>query len=260
MNRRPIILAVVPAYNEAPRVAPVVRSTAQYLPVLVVDDGSRDNTAQVAEDAGATVLRQIPNRGKGAALRAGMRWALERSADAIVTLDADGQHDPTEIPAFLNAHETTRADLIIGARSFDKMPWSRRLANSLGRWSFSWALGQPVADNQSGYRLISRRLMEALLDSREEGFEFEVEMIVTCVQRGYTLAWIPIRTIYAGETSHIDPWKHATNWVRLVRQTRQKMRRASGPVERTAATQVATTNPEATEVVTTNHRDAHAEL
>ena len=104
------------------------------------------------------------------------------------------------------------------------MPAVRRAANTAGRWSFSWALGQPVQDNQSGYRLLSRRMMEAVLDSQEQGFEFEVEMIVTCVQLGYALAWVPIRTIYGGETSHIDPWTHASNWVRLVRQTRRKMR------------------------------------
>ena len=153
-----------------------------------------------------------------------MRWALEHGCDTVVTLDADGQHDPAEIPAFLDAYTATRADLIIGARDFGQMPAVRRVSNTFGRWSFSWALGQPVQDNQSGYRLLSRRMMEAVLDSNEQGFEFEVEMIVTCVQRGYALGWVPIRTIYAGETSHIDPLTHARNWVRLVRETRRKMR------------------------------------
>jgi hypothetical protein len=109
------------------------------------------------------------------------------------------------------------------------MPFSRRLANSLGRWAFSWALGQPVPDNQSGYRLIDRRLMEASLASGEGGFEFEVELIVTCVLRGYELEWVPIRTIYTGEGSHIRPWHHAIHFVRVVWQTRQRMQ--SAPVE-----------------------------
>jgi glycosyltransferase involved in cell wall biosynthesis len=218
-------LALIPAYNEAAGVAGVVRGALAHLPALVVDDGSQDATASIAEEAGATVLRQVPNQGKGAALRAGMRWALERKHEAVVTLDADGQHDPAEIPQFLEAWQTTRADLIVGARDFHQMPTVRRLSNTFGRWSFSWALGQPVADNQSGYRLLSRRMMEALLDSREQGFEFEVEMIVTCVQLGYRLSWVPIRTIYAGEASHIDPVRHATNWARLVWQTRQRIRR-----------------------------------
>ncbi len=173
------------------RIAPVIAGALAHLPALVVDDGSKDETVAVAEAAGATVLRQIPNQGKGAALRAGMRWALENGCDTVVTLDADGQHDPAEIPSFLAEYAATRADLIIGARDFSQMPAVRRAANTAGRWSFSWALGQPVQDNQSGYRLLSRRMMEAVLDSQEQGFEFEVEMIVTCVQLGYALAWVP---------------------------------------------------------------------
>ena len=221
---QPRVLALIPAYNESARIAPVIASALRQLPVLVVDDGSKDDTAAVAKAAGATVLRQNPNQGKGAALRAGMTWALAQGYGTVVTLDADGQHDPAEIPAFLACYAATTADLIIGARDFGQMPAVRRAANTIGRWSFSWALGQPVQDNQSGYRLLSRRMMEAMLGSSESGFEFEVEMIVTCVQRGYALDWVPIRTIYAGETSHIDPWTHATNWVRLVRETRRKMR------------------------------------
>ena len=106
------------------------------------------------------------------------------------------------------------------------MPPVRRLANSLGRRAFSWALGQEVPDNQSGYRLLSRRMMEASLEIRERGFEFEVEMIVICTQRGYTLEWVPIRTIYGDETSHIKPWQHTVNFLRVVRQTRRRIREA----------------------------------
>ncbi len=226
---RPImtrILALIPAYNEQERVADVVRGASTHLPILVVDDGSADDTAARAEAAGAQVLRQQPNQGKGAALRAGFRWALDADYEAVITLDADGQHDPAEIPRFLEAYTSAKADLIIGARDFRQMPFSRRLANTLGQRLFSWALGQPVRDNQSGYRLISRRLMEAVLDSGEHGFEFEVEMITICVERGFTLAWVPIRTIYAGESSHVRPVQHTLNFLRVVWQTRQRVRRA----------------------------------
>ena len=145
--------------------------------------------------------------------------------DAVMTLDADGQHDPDEIPAFVKAYEAHAADLIIGARDFTLMPAVRRVANTIGTWAFSWAIGQAIRDNQSGYRLISRRLMEATLDSRESGFEFEVEMIVICIQNGYPLAWVPVRTIYAGESSHIRPWQHARDFVRIVLQTRRRITR-----------------------------------
>jgi glycosyltransferase involved in cell wall biosynthesis len=220
------VLALIPAYNEAARLAPVVVGALAHLPVLVVDDGSTDNTATVAERAGAVVLRQRPNQGKGAALRAGFEQAMEQGYEAVLTLDADGQHDPAEIPRFLQAYQAGRTDLIIGARQFDQMPPVRRLANSLGRRAFSWALGQNVPDNQSGYRLISRRLMAALVASSEQGFEFEVEMIVVCVQQGFKLDWVPIRTIYAGESSHINPLRHTLNFLRVVRQARQRIRRS----------------------------------
>lgn len=190
----------------------------------MVDDGSSDDTAALAEAAGAEVLRQVPNQGKGAALRRGFMHAIQQGAAAVLTLDADGQHDPDEIPAFLEAWKQTGADLIIGERDFSRMPFSRRLANTLGRMTFSWALHRKVRDNQSGYRLVSRRLMEATLQSSEQGFEFEVEMIVICAQRGYAIAGVPIRTIYAGEKSHIQPLHHVVRFIRLLLKTRHATR------------------------------------
>jgi glycosyltransferase involved in cell wall biosynthesis len=231
MSRKPPtaklrLLALIPAYNEGQRVAQVIAGACEHLPVLVVDDGSKDDTAAQAESAGATVIHQVPNQGKGAALRAGFRWALDEGYDAVITLDADGQHDPAEIPAFLDVYTARQPDLIIGARGFSQMPVVRRFSNTLGRWLFSWALGQPVRDNQSGYRLVSRRLMESTLASAEQGFEFEVEMIVIAVGQGCALEWVPIRTIYAGETSHIRPWHHLVHFLRVVWRTRRTMRRA----------------------------------
>jgi glycosyltransferase involved in cell wall biosynthesis len=218
------VLAVIPAYNEESRIEPVILDANHYLPVLVVDDGSSDGTAGVAEAAGAMVLSLNPNQGKGAALRAGFRKALEDGFEAVVTLDADGQHDPAEIPGFLKVYEERGADLIIGKRDFKDMPPIRRLANTLGETTFSWAIGQPVPDNQSGYRLLSRRLMLALAEGTESGFEFELEMIVICVRNDFTLAWVPIRTIYAGESSHIDPVHHLTNFLRMAWKTRRSIR------------------------------------
>ncbi len=218
------VIALIPAYEEGPRVAGVVMGATAYLPVVVVDDGSADDTAARAEAAGATVLVQRPNQGKGAALRAGFHWALDHEVDAVLTLDADGQHDPAEIPTFLDAFERTGADLIIGRRDFARMPPVRRLANRLGGMAMSWAAGRDIPDNQSGYRLLSRRLIEAVATSDEAGFEYEIEMITTCIRAGFRLEWLPIRTIYAGEPSHIRPWQHLTSFIRMVRATRRAMR------------------------------------
>lgn len=215
------IVALIPAYEEGPRIGSVVEAARRHLPVVVVDDGSTDDTAGRAEAAGATVIRQVPNAGKGAALRAGFRHALEMGTPAVVTLDADGQHDPDEIPAFLERFAARRAELIIGQRDLGAMPPVRRLSNTVGGAVLAAALGRSVPDNQSGYRLIGRTLMRALLDSDESGFEFEVEMIARCLALGLPLDAVPIRTIYAGEPSHIRPWRHFTEFVRVTRKARR---------------------------------------
>jgi glycosyltransferase involved in cell wall biosynthesis len=225
----PSVVALIPGYNEGPRIGAVVRGALDHLPVLVVDDGSRDDTAQQARAAGATVIDQRPNAGKGAALRAGFRRALEDGTDAVLTLDADGQHDPSEIPAFLAAFAADPPpDLVIGRRNFRAMPPIRRLSNVLGGKAFSWAVGREIPDNQSGYRLISRRIMEATIGSDEGGFEFEVEMITTCIRLGGTIAWVPIRTIYAGAPSHIRPIDHLRSFVRITRRARRDVARPIG--------------------------------
>jgi glycosyltransferase involved in cell wall biosynthesis len=228
----PKILALIPAYNEARHLAGVVSAALAYLPVLVVDDGSTDDSAARAEAAGAQVLRQTPNQGKGAALRAGFRHAIDGGYAAVVMLDADGQHDPAEIPTFLDAYDRSQADLIIGARDYSRIPLIRRTSNTIGRWSFSWAVGQYIPDNQSGYRLLSRRLMQDTLASREDRFQFEVEMITTCIVQGYRLEWVPIRTIYADEKSHIRPLHQIYHFFRMVYETRRTMRSAGSGVAR----------------------------
>lgn len=219
------ILVCIPAYNEAERITSVITGAAQYLPVLVVDDGSQDETAAIAFSAGAVVQQQQPNQGKGAALLAGFRYALEKGYDAVITLDADGQHDPEEIPLFINEFDLG-GDLVIGQRDFSKMPFPRNYSNTIGTWLFSWALGRKCPDNQSGYRLHSRRMIEAAINSTELNFEFEVEIIVRCVTLGYALRWVPIQTIYAGEKSHIQPLRHIRHFFRLVVKTRRMIKQA----------------------------------
>jgi glycosyltransferase involved in cell wall biosynthesis len=221
-----VIIALIPAHDEAPRITAVISAARAVLPVIVVDDGSTDATAARAREAGAEVIEQRPNQGKGMALRTGFGRALADGADAILTLDADGQHDPAEIPLFLDAWSADpRPDLVIGRRNFRSMPPSRRMSNELGGRAFSWAVGRPIPDNQSGYRLVSRRLAEATLASDEPGFAFEVEQITTCIRMGGTIAWVPIRTIYAGAPSHIRPLAHLREFVRIVRQARRDVRR-----------------------------------
>jgi glycosyltransferase involved in cell wall biosynthesis len=227
-RQRSRILAIVPVYNEQNQIEKVVCGIlAQGLVVLVVDDGSTDDTAVRAANAGAAVLQQHHNQGKGVALRRGFSWALEQEYEAIVTLDGDSQHDPAEIPKFLEAADREPYDLIIGARNFDDMPWTRYTMNMLGRWTFSRVMGRPMLDNQSGYRFLSRRLAAAALAGHENGYEFEVEMIVICLQQGYNLGWVPIRTIYNQEPSHINHVKHVINYLRLLWRVRRQVQKAA---------------------------------
>lgn len=222
-----MILALIPAHNEASRIAAVVEGARRHLPVLVVDDGSADATAAVAAGAGATVLRLDANHGKGDALKAGFRHALGDGAQAVVTLDADGQHDPAEIPGFVAAwrRDAPAVQLVVGVREFRSMPPARRLANALGKQVLRWATGREILDNQSGFRLVGRPLMEAMLASDEPGFGFEVEMIVECARREWGIAWVPIRTIYGAEKSHINPVTHLARFLALA----VRIRRARGP-------------------------------
>jgi glycosyltransferase involved in cell wall biosynthesis len=218
------VVAVIPAYQAAAHLGDVIRGVARYLPVVVVDDGSSDGTAQIASLAGAEVLRQDRNQGKGAALRRGFSHALESGAQAVVTLDADGQHDPDRVPAFLDAWRASGAPLVIGRRDFDRMPISRRLANELGTRVFSWAVGHRIPDNQSGYRLIARPLLPHLLGSGEAGFEFEVEMITDAIRAGLAIEWVEIPTIYEDAGSHIRPLAHVRNFLRVAWAARESIR------------------------------------
>ena len=210
------ILALIPAWNEASRLGPVVEAAGEHLPVLVVDDGSDDETAAVAEAAGSTVLRHDENLGKGVALMTGFDRALSHGYDAVVTLDADGQHDPGDIPKFLRAYRTGRWDLIIGQRDFSKMPFPRGYTNPFGSWLLSVILGQPIPDNQSGFRLHDRRLLD-VLDLTRTGFELEVEVIIQAICRGMRIGWVEIRTIYdTGKKSYFHPLKDSARFLGMV--------------------------------------------
>ena len=220
------IIAIIPAYNAEPFVAQVIQAASKHVPVLVVNDGSKDGTLAAARSTDARVVDQQPNQGKGAALQRGFREALALGVKAVITLDADGQHDPGEIPLFVERFHQTNADLIIGERDFSRMPLVRRVSNTVGRRAFSWAIGRNIRDNQSGYRLLSRRLLEVLLENPEKGFEFEMDMIVKTVKRNWLVAGVPIATIYGDEVSNIKPVDHVVHFFRMVRDTRRAMRSA----------------------------------
>jgi glycosyltransferase involved in cell wall biosynthesis len=210
------VLALIPAWNEGIRIGPVVAEAAKQLPVLVVDDGSSDETAERAADAGAIVVRHEENLGKGRALVTGFQWGMERGYDAIITLDADGQHDPVEITTFLAAYQSDQGDLIIGRRIFGEMPFKNRFGNTVGSFLLSKVLRQSIYDNQSGYRLHTRRLLEAL-DLKTGGFELEVEVIIQTVCKGMRICWVDIRTIYGiNKVSYFHPIHDSLRFIGMI--------------------------------------------
>jgi glycosyltransferase involved in cell wall biosynthesis len=215
------IVALIPAYNEARELGPVVEAALSYLPVLVVDDGSSDDTAAIAESRGASVVRHSVNRGKGAALRSGFERALADGALAVVTLDADGQHDPHEIPKLLAAYAESDAHLVIGRRQFGQMPFPRNFSNPFGSWLLSVVTGERILDNQSGFRLYDRKLLERL-DLNNIGFEFEVEVIGTAIKNDLDIAWVEVATIYHTETtSYFHPIFDSIKFMQTVWRARR---------------------------------------
>ena len=208
---------VIPALNEQQAIAGVVAGCRrQGLPVYVVDDGSTDATAERARAAGATVLRHPTNQGKGQAMADGLERAAADGFEAVIFLDADGQHDPAELPAFLVAAEAG-ADLVVGCRNLDaaKMPLVRRCTNRFTSWVLSRLAGRRLGDTQSGYRLVRVKVWPAIRPEAG-GFAAESEMLVRAARRSLRLAEVPIRTIYGSETSHINPVRDTWRFFALV--------------------------------------------
>jgi glycosyltransferase involved in cell wall biosynthesis len=171
--------------------------------VLVVDDGSQDETAHLARESGATVLSIPKNQGKGRALRSGFKDLLQEPWEGIITLDGDLQHDPAEIPKLIEEYDKTRPAIVIGSRmaEAEKIPGIRYWTNRVGVFFISWAAGQPLADTQSGFRLYGREVLESipLWTSR---YDTETEILIKAGMRGMKITCVQIKTIYYEDELH----------------------------------------------------------
>ncbi len=212
------VCAVIPVYNEAEHIREVVARCVAHADCLVVDDGSSDDTAARAEEAGARVVRREVNEGKGAALQVGFEIAEREGYDAVVTLDGDGQHDPDEIPRFLAAAASEPdCGMIIGCRMQDAraMPFVRRWTNRVMSAVISWLCGQKVLDTQCGYRLLRVSMLKQLRVTAAH-YDIESEMLVQACRAGFRVKEIPIRAIYRGERSKIRVGRETFNFLKLV--------------------------------------------
>ena len=189
----PTLIIIVPVYNEAATVAGVVERALAHAPVLVVDDGSTDDSTARAEMAGAEVIRHPRRLGKGQAIRSGMAAAAIRGAAAVVTLDGDGQHDPADIPLLRAAAAARPGALVVGGRLGQSSGLVRGRLNAVRVAGFftNWATGLRVEDTQSGFRLYPLPLVRGL-PTRRGGFVFETEVLVTAARQGIAVREVPV--------------------------------------------------------------------
>jgi glycosyltransferase involved in cell wall biosynthesis len=216
--------AIIPAYCEEKHVSDVVRRTRQELDhVLVVDDGSEDKTAARAREAGAEVIVHSQNRGKGEAIKTGLRYWLDRQFVHVIILDADGQHLPEEIDRFIAAAgSATERSFFLGNRmnNLTGMPFIRRVVNRYMSNRISRVCGQKIPDTQCGFRMLDRQLIPELLGGGDR-FDYETEMLIIAGRKGYPIQSVPITTVYSDEVSKIHPARDALRFFKLMRRYRK---------------------------------------
>ena len=211
------LCAVIPALNEERRVGPVVqRIRTQGIDVVVVDDGSADGTARVAAAAGATVIRHDATRGKGAALKTGFAHILDKGYDAVINLDADGQHDPDEIPLFIAKAAETGADVVLGSRmhSLEGMPFVRVVCNRAGSSIASRISAAKITDALIGFRFMKTAVLRSVRLEADR-YEIDPEIVIRSLRAGFSLAHVDVTCIYNGQPSRIRPLYDGALFLRL---------------------------------------------
>jgi glycosyltransferase involved in cell wall biosynthesis len=218
MASSPHILIIVPAYNAVRYLPELIGRLGAFVSsddILIVNDGSTDDTAAIAAGLPCRIMSLPVNRGKGAALKAGFAVAVRQGYDAVVTLDADLQHPPESLPLFVAQHG--RTDLAVGRRDIrpGRMPWPRILSNTLTSLAVSILGSVPVHDSQSGYRLISVPALKRL-HPVADGYDAESELLFRAGRLGLAVAEVPIPTIYGRSTSFIHPVRDTLRFLRQI--------------------------------------------
>ena len=202
------IAAVIPAYNAEATLTQVITGLKRHVPkisIIVVNDGSTDATAERCRRSDITYIQHPINRGKGAALKSGIRKALSLNFPLILTLDADTQHNPVFVPTMISCIKNNDVDIVIGSRMLDlsSMPLHRIISNKLTSMLISLRVKQNILDSQSGFRLVASRVLKDLR-LKCEHFDFETEFLIKTLLLGYRLEFVKVDTVYpAGQTSHM---------------------------------------------------------
>lgn len=215
-----MFLVLVPAYNAASTLSGLIEQTSKFVDrnnIVVIDDGSQDQTSAIAQRAGAVVLKHERNKGKGEALKTGFEYALKNNYQALFTIDADLQHDPSSIKDFLQQTNEDFNGILIGTRDINlkKMPFARWLTNNLASAILSILSGQIIRDSQSGYRFISTEVLKRV-KLKAQKYDLESEILVKAGRRGFRIDSVPIRTIYRGSKSFINPFVDTGRFIRIM--------------------------------------------
>ncbi|MFA6455341.1 MAG: glycosyltransferase family 2 protein [Bacteroidota bacterium] len=214
------VAVVIPSYNAAASLPELLKQTLAILSkerIIVVNDGSTDSTREIADRVGVKVLSHDRNRGKGAALQTGFNYVLQNNFEAVITMDADLQHQPEEIPNFISRYVSEKCDIIIGSRLHDmkRMPIHRMFSNTVTTALVRLRTGTKIKDSQSGFRFISRGVLEKVALT-SEGFEAETEFLIKAAAAGFSFDSIPIATIYAGEKSNMTHLQTTVNFIKVL--------------------------------------------
>ncbi len=213
------ICLVIPVFNEGLNIKKTLNRIPQFFSpedVIIVNDGSTDNCLNDIKSEKFKIIAHRVNLGKGAALKTGFELALKLGYDWIITMDGDGQHDPAYIPEFIRESASDDFDIIIGRRnSYKVMPLSRRFSNFTTSRLLSLITGMNIEDAQCGYRMHRSEFIKKI-NLKTSGFETETEILLSAAKMKMRIKWIPISTIYSGETSHIRKWRDTVRFIRLV--------------------------------------------
>ncbi|MCK9408386.1 MAG: glycosyltransferase family 2 protein [Bacteriovoracaceae bacterium] len=214
------VAVIIPSYNASASLPALLKRTVPIVSkeqIIVVNDGSKDETAAIALQYGVTVLSHDKNYGKGAALKTGFKYVLAHQFDASVTMDADLQHEPEMIPSFINKYAEGKFDVVIGSRVFNTatMPVHRFLSNTITSALVRLRTGASIPDSQSGFRLLSRKVLE-LVELESTGFEAETELLIKAAVSGCSFTSVPIKTIYSGEKSNMTHLHTTIQFIRVL--------------------------------------------
>jgi glycosyltransferase involved in cell wall biosynthesis len=203
------VCILIPAYNAQETLGSVLKKIEPLkMDTIVVNDGSSDETKRVASENGAQLLEHPFNLGKGAALRTGFQYILQKGYQVVITLDADGQHDPSEIPSLLKIFQSVNPDILIASRAaeFGKMTFLRRFWNRLGVKAVARLCHSDITDSQSGFRLIRAKVLKEVILSTSR-FETELELLIKACKKGFSVLSVPINTQQVDGTgsSHFRP-------------------------------------------------------